>query len=95
MDLVRRRARAGRGGAAPAQSSVAGAPAAPLAALRSPIVLVEEETMMGKLGKVLKAIGRFVNGATKDMLADTRAGGGMSAGDGDVPPDWERKDLGI
>jgi hypothetical protein len=29
------------------------------------------------------------------MLADTRAGGGMSTGDGDVPPDWERKDLGV
>jgi hypothetical protein len=42
---------------------------------------------MRKLGKVLKAIGRFVNGAIKDMFADTRAGGGMSAGDGDVPPD--------
>lgn len=50
---------------------------------------------MRKLGKVLKAIGRFVNGAIKDMFADTRAGGGMSTGDEDVPPDWERKDLGI
>jgi hypothetical protein len=49
---------------------------------------------MRKLSKVLMAIGRFVNGAIKDMLADTRAGGGMSARDGDVP-DWERKDLGI
>jgi hypothetical protein len=29
---------------------------------------------MRKLGKVLKAVGRFVNGAIKDMLADTRAG---------------------
>ena len=48
---------------------------------------------MRKLGKFLKAIGRFVNGAIKDMLADTRAGDGMR--DGDVPPDWERKDLGI
>jgi hypothetical protein len=48
-----------------------------------------------KLGKVLKAVGRFVNGALKDMLADTRAGGGMSDRDGDIPPDWERKDLGI
>jgi len=50
---------------------------------------------MKKLGKVLKAIGRFVNGAIKDMLADTRAGGGMSTDDGDAPSDWERKDLGI
>ncbi len=47
---------------------------------------------MRKLGKVLKTIGRFVNGAIKDMLADTRAGGGMSARDEDVPPG---KDLGI
>ena len=50
---------------------------------------------MRKLGKVLKDIGRFVNGAIKDMLADTRAGGGMSIGNGDAPPEWERKDLGI
>lgn len=50
---------------------------------------------LGKALKALKAIGRFVNGAIKDMLADTRAGGGMSTGDGDVPPEWERKDLGI
>ena len=50
---------------------------------------------MRKLGKVLKAIGLFVNGAIKDMLADTRAGGGMSTRDEDVPPDWEQQDLGI
>jgi len=49
---------------------------------------------MGKLAKALKAIGRFANGAIKDMFADTRAGR-VSAGDEDVPPDWERKDLGI
>ena len=48
---------------------------------------------MGKLGKVLKAIGRFVNGAIRDMTA-VKSGGGMSAGDEDAPPDWERKDLG-
>ena len=35
---------------------------------------------MRKLGKFLKAIGRFVNGAIKDMLADTRAGDGMRDG---------------
>jgi hypothetical protein len=50
---------------------------------------------MRKLGKVLRSIGRFLNGVIKDMLADTRAGGGMSSEDGDVTPDWERKDLGI
>jgi hypothetical protein len=49
---------------------------------------------MGKLGKVLEAIGRFVNGAIKDMSAD-RSGGGMRGVDEDIPPDWERKDLGI
>lgn len=45
--------------------------------------------MMGKLGKVLRAIGRFVNGAIKDMLADTRAGGGMAARQerDEIPPD--------
>ncbi|HEY7261317.1 MAG TPA: hypothetical protein VH589_07515 [Trebonia sp.] len=49
---------------------------------------------MRKLGKVLKAIGRFVNGAINDMFADTRAGR-VSTGDEDVPPDWQRKDLGV
>jgi hypothetical protein len=49
---------------------------------------------MRKPGKVLKAIGRFVNGAIKDMLADTRAGR-VGAADEDEPPDWDRKDLGI
>jgi hypothetical protein len=52
------------------------------------------ENIMGKLAKALKAIGRFANGAIKDMFADTRAGG-MSAREDDEPPDWERKDLGI
>lgn len=36
---------------------------------------------MRKLGTVLKAIGRFINGAISDMLAGTR-GRPMSAGDG-------------
>lgn len=50
---------------------------------------------MGKLAKVLKAIGRFVNGAVTDMT-DDRPGGGMAAREEeDVPADWERKDLGI
>ena len=49
---------------------------------------------MGKLGKVLKAIGRFVNGAIKDMAADT-PGRGVASRDEDIPPDWERKGLGI
>jgi hypothetical protein len=49
---------------------------------------------MGKLAKVLKAIGRFVNGAIKNMAAD-RPGGGVSGPGEDVAPDWERKDLGI
>jgi hypothetical protein len=53
-----------------------------------------QENVMGKLGKVLKAIGRFVNGAIRDMTA-VKSGGPMSAGDEDAPPDWERKDLGI
>ncbi len=45
--------------------------------------------MMGKLVKVLKAIGRFVNGAIKDMAAD-RAGGGMATMDERVgEQDWE------
>lgn len=35
------------------------------------------ETTMGKLVKVLKAIGRFVNRAIIEMTAD-RPGGGMS-----------------
>lgn len=51
---------------------------------------------MGKLVKVLKAIGRFINGAIMDMTAD-RAGGGMATRQEreNTPPDWERKDLGI
>jgi len=49
---------------------------------------------MGKLTKVLKAIARFVNRAIADMAAD-RAGGGMSAPEEEMPPAWERKDLGI
>jgi hypothetical protein len=49
---------------------------------------------MGKLAKVLKAIGRFVNGAIKNMAAD-RPGGGVSGPDEDALPDWERNDLGI
>jgi len=49
---------------------------------------------MGKLAKVLKAIGRFVNGAIKNMAAD-RPGGGVSGPDEGALPDWERNDLGI
>ena len=50
---------------------------------------------MGKLTKILKAIARFVNGAVIDMT-DDRLGGGMAARqEENVPPDWERKDLGI
>jgi hypothetical protein len=52
------------------------------------------ENLMGKVAKVFKAIGRFINGAIRDMAA-ARSGGRMSAGDEDIPPDWERKDLGI
>jgi hypothetical protein len=56
---------------------------------RSTIEAPRVESTMQKLVKVLKAIGRFVNGAIKDMLADTRAGGGMSTRQerDDIPPD--------
>jgi hypothetical protein len=45
--------------------------------------------MMGKMVKVLKAIGRFVNRAIVDMAAD-RPGGGMSTRQErveNIPPD--------
>lgn len=57
---------------------------------------------MGKLVKVLKAIGRFINGAIMDMAAD-RPGGGMATRQERVSgQEWEenlppqaRKDLGM
>lgn len=48
-----------------------------------------EENMMGKLVKVLKAIGRFVNRAITDMAAD-RPGGGMATSQERIGgQDWE------
>lgn len=49
---------------------------------------------MGKPGKVLKAIGHFVDGAIKDMAADT-PWRGVAPREEDIPPVWERKNLGI
>lgn len=43
--------------------------------------------MLGKLARVLKAIGRLVNGAIKDMAADS-PGHGVSHREDDKPPDW-------
>jgi hypothetical protein len=79
----------GRGGRGRLARSV------PADGVRSTIGARRVETMMGRLAKVLKAIGRFVNRAAKDM-ADDRPGGGMAARrEENMPPDWERKDLGI